>query len=234
MEVTHYFNYTPALIPEYEEEVFYRHPTFPVETNQLGALFPDEGYTITTWKDHGKIRVHCVATNLPIVNTSKSRMVLECYTGRRLSPTKAQHVFLDGNEDNYSLNNLFLKGDLTPQQIAQSVHNRLLFREHSINYLKALEEKIRNKGLDLEKYLGFLKLPSWLLDRTLVKTKSQGTMHVSTKLPNAKNHEKMMRVIELRNMGYTRVQIQKEMGFINDSSIKYWIMKYNAIHSEDI
>jgi len=234
MTVYHYFSYTPALIPENEQEVFYRHPTFPVEVNQLGVLFPDDGYSINTWKGDEKIRVHCLATNSALVNTSKSRIILECYLGQKLSPTRSAYIFLDGNELNFCYTNLYMRDRLSEDQLEQAIQNKLLFRENSIRYLKNLEKKITTKGLDLEKYLGFLGLPGWLCKKALIKFKSKGSMKISSKLPNPGNMEKMMRVVRLKNIGYTQSQIVREMGFENKSSVTYWLIKYEAIRAADI
>lgn len=232
MDFTHYFNYLPPTIPEGEEEVFYRHPTLPFRMNQLGAIYEDEDYSVNYAKDDD-IRIYCLSTNTRIATGRRCKFAIECYTNR-LMDNKTAIVYVDGNPLNNSINNVKLRDDLTIKQIKKAKENKDLFKELSLNYLKQIEKKLLEKGIDSNRYFKFMKLPSWMGVKIHNAVEFTSGVVLSDKLPNAKNYQRMLEIVRMYEDGITQNAIMEHFGFSSRNQVRYWIQKFELIEGRDI
>jgi len=235
MTGTHYFNFLPKQLDEDEEEIFYRHPEHPFAVNQLGVIFPDEGYTINYLWSHEKIKIVRVQGNVPIISTSKGHLVLECYEGRKLLRSQRLWVPIDGNPYNFAYENIKLTSSLSHKQFIDSRMRARIFKERSENYIFNKEDQLVRLGIDVGLYWSHFKLPSWLAAKA-TKIDKPGHKPVTTKMsryntstPNPKNLAKMEQVLTLKKSGMGNTEIQHTLGFPHKSTVRYWLCRAKAI-----
>jgi hypothetical protein len=234
MQKKHYFNWTYLTLLEDEKEEFYRHPSLPFSVNQLGAIFPDEGYSISHNRTQGKINLLSSTTNAVIKTFTKSRGVLECFIGFGLGRGRMPFVHFDGNSDNYTKSNLLLRKDLTIQQVLEANENANNFIKASEDYLDELCKRLTDKGLDVKRYLDFMALPLWLTYRGYKSVPVVKVRTISKKKPNTRNIERMEACHQLREQGLSQVKIAQALGLSSRTAVRYWLRKYDLIKQEDI
>lgn len=232
MKYKHYFEALLPVLQEEEEEVLYRHPDLPLSCNQLGAIYTDENYTINLTGVTENIRIHDTVANKPIYTSRKARIVLECFIQRKITERAMQVVFLDGNDQNMSYNNLKYCDDIPESMCEEAKRKRFDFKTRTAEYIVEKEKQLLDKGIDPSDYWKFFKLPEWIERHVTKKKKSKGLNSVSTKTPNAKNIELMNQIVYLKSLGFSNNAIAKNLGMKSVPMVKYWLTKNDILNGD--
>jgi hypothetical protein len=222
----HYFNYLPNLP---EKEIRYRHPCFALEVNQIGMVFPDEGWEIThsglsTWNIRQiakkKITLHL---------GTKAKFVWECYSNLRAYRTQIH--FSNGNFLDYSIKNLVSNTQISNKERAAIYAWRKEFISNTISHMLEKDKVRESKGLCKKKYWDFMMLPDLLAREYDAVINNRPLLRKRT-VTQAQRDKKMEDILDLHNQGYPKTVIAQKMGIVNKSVVTYWLNK--ALSEKDI
>jgi uncharacterized Zn finger protein len=151
----HYFNFELPTLDEDQEEIFYRHPDYPVYCNQLGVLYIDKDFdfefTYTSLNENISFHLNGVK-----VSKQKLKLIYECYTGdtKRISGQRT----LNGNPYNTVYDNVVFP----ESQKELAVLNFLDFSYHSVSFMMKRDIWLKERGIEPSDYWSHFKLPNWL------------------------------------------------------------------------
>jgi hypothetical protein len=224
----HWFNVKLPKIADGEEERFWKHPVYPVQCNQLGMIYIDEGYEIKY--QNGKkeaisfrpeVRGKGVYTWIEIGHPH--RIMFECWSGTQMK--YSAFVFADGNPLNTTPENLVRKGDHDLEKWKAAYVATTDFRTRSLDYMKKRDEILIKRGVSPENYWESFGLPTWLKAMYF----KGGTKKVkgirSPYVQKFESLELMVKITELRQSGKSYREIQEILKLSHINRVKYWLKK---------
>jgi hypothetical protein len=224
---TNFFNALSPILEEHEEEVFYKHPVYEIQCNQLGALyFDDEVYTYK----QGRNGIYLQDKAKKTVG-SKGILVWECYRGVTCEAIWSPYVYhLNGNLMDYTPDNISLAKEIPPDFKQTALKNRNTFVINSVNRLMQLEQKYLTRGIDKSDLNTMFAVPKWLsMARNKVKTKTDKERPKRTYVKTVCKitDEETERVINLFMDGWGQLAIAEEMGWRSRWRVKKIITANN-------
>jgi len=167
----HFFEAKLPELEDGEEEIFFRHPKWPLKVNQIGIIFfdnedeviygPDNNFRI---RNRGKEKHSAYYGIGP-----KPRVCYECYHNVLC---EGKHTyFIDGNPLNCSIENIMLAGAppakwLDPEGYAlyvKVIRANKIFAQNTLDYMETMDQRTIRKGGDPDHYWQlFGELPNWL------------------------------------------------------------------------
>ena len=218
----HYFNYLPKIEGE---EKRYRHPTFPLECNQWGIVFPDEGWDLVQNGVGSLLARQTKKNGKKILVGSRHRIVWECYTQLSAKGTTILHQ--DGNFLNFSIENLISTLQLTPKENRKIYDRKKEFIVRSMKHMLKKDSILFEKGLDPCLYWELVQVPPLIMKEYLIWNGIEQRV-VKTKINpeiTAKRKENLENILTLKDAGHSNRQIASILSIKSPATVNYWLKK---------
>lgn len=218
----HYFNYLPKIEGE---EKRYRHKQFPIEANQWGMLFPDEGWDLVHRGVDCLLAREIKKNGKKILVGIRHRIVWECYTS--LS-AKGDTIFhRDGNFLNLSLENLVNKSELIGKEVTEIYRKKKDFVNYSVKYMLKRDSQLLAKGIDTSFHWELVQVPPAIMKEYLIWNGTEQRVVKTRAKPEltAKRKEKLKNILTLKDAGHSNSQIAIMLGVKSVATVNYWLKK---------
>lgn len=218
----HWFDALPPTLDSGEEEVWFRHPKYPLQCNQLGGIMMDDcvvGYT----QVKNQIRIQTTDDLIQVLGY-KEKIVMECYHQTFYSNYRFFH--LDSNPLNFSEENLIGFRSKGPEY-KELVKRENDFHQRSLEYMLEKTENLENKGIDPVKYWETLLTPPQLIrDWTLIYSPEfrQGPQKKRGPYSKPQSADRMHEIKQMRDLGMSCRKIAEELG-VKRNTVRYWLQK---------
>jgi hypothetical protein len=159
--VPHLFELKYPTLPDGEEMIWFRHPQFPLQCNQLGLIVVDDNtywtlsndkFVFLVKKENGKFTKYNAPTD--------SRLVYECYHGT----ISAQDFVFHANDNIYDKSYYNLISARRGQEI-QKIYTkrRIQFLDNTVDYMISKSEYLLSKNIEPDDYWNLLALPKEIM-----------------------------------------------------------------------
>ncbi len=219
---THLFNATCPALEEGEEEVWFRHPKWPLECNQLGIIVTDEeAHFITNGRDQYYLMYGKKNFERHFLGT-RERIIMECYHQRDYTGWQFHHR--DANPYNHTEENLvgFIHRSKEMMKFVWANQN---FLDRTIAYMNTRTAILEKRGVDPVDYWKAMELPG----NYFKKWVSQSGFEPPEK--NKRGEYKIQKrrgeiianIKQLKAAGKTNAEIRETLGMKGKNSLAYWL-----------
>jgi len=159
--VPHLFELEYPTLPEGEEVIWFRHPHFPLQCNQLGLIVVDDNVCWTISNDKLVLLVRREDGKYSKFNTPTDyRLVYECYHG---TISKQDFVF-HANDNVYDRSYYNLISSRRGEEIQKHYSKRRIqFLDNTVDYMISKKEYLLAKNIDPEDYWNLMSLPKEIM-----------------------------------------------------------------------
>ena len=230
---THWFNITLPKIKDDEEEIFWRHPVHPLQCNQIGLIYLDEGYDVR-YQDGKKE----VIAYRPTIRTKGEydwieaghplRVMFECWWNRQVK--YSAFVFRDGNPLNTTQGNLVRKGEADPQEWKMAYMETQEFRIRSLQYMRSRDVIITGRGIDPKDYWTALGVPVWLRQMYFKDNPEDVKAIRGAYIKKIEATQLMQRIVKLKEKGNSLEQIRLILNLSTRKRVQYWLKKAQQLN----
>ena len=139
LKYKHYFEALPPKIPMEKFEVFYPHPTRPIQVNEFG--YPESKDPNIVFYDPDKPGFYAIRVpgGIQIAKWTKINFLFSCYHNLQRSPRVI--LFLDGNPYNCTKSNLIGVNYATPELMLTALKNTNDFITNTVAQIPVMIKK---------------------------------------------------------------------------------------------
>ena len=219
---THLFNALPPKLEDGEEEIWFRHPKWPVQSNQLGVLFFDEDVQIVSnSRDQYYLMYGKRSCDRHFLG-GRARIVMECFHGINYEGYQFHHR--DCNPYNFTEANL-AGFKARSKEMMQFIWNNQKFTDRTIEYMISRTSVLEKRKIDPIQYWKLMEVPKVLLNRWIKESgleppakEVRGKYKVETR-----RHETIALIKEMKAQGKKNAEIREALGIGSKNGLAYWL-----------
>ena len=216
----HLFEALCPRLEEGEQEVWFRHPELPLQTNQLGCIVFDEDVQyVTNQRDQYYL---LLSQKNRIFLGSRARLVMECYLQRDLTGMQFQPK--DPNPYNLCPENLVVFGHRS-KDIMPLIWAKQMFLNRTIEYMNSRTAILLKRGVDPVQYWKLMALPKYYFNKWVEQSefqkpegKKRGSYSVGTR-----RMETIAIIKQMKAEKRSNEDIKQVLGIKNKSGLSYWL-----------
>lgn len=219
---THLFDALPPKLEDGEEEIWFRHPKWPVQCNQLGILFFDDGEQVVGNQRDQYYLMYGKKSSERHFLGGRARIVMECY--HQLDYSGYQFHHRDCNPYNYSMENL-VGFRYKCKEMMPFLWNNQKFADRTIDYMNTRTGVLLKRGIDPVKYWKMMEIPKVVFNRWV----RQSEFEAPEKSPRgkykieARRYEVIALIKKMKAQGKSNAEIREELGINSKNGLAYWL-----------
>lgn len=219
---THLFDALPPKLEDGEEEIWFRHPKWPVQCNQLGVLiFDDDVQVVGNARDQYYLMYGKKGHERHFLG-GRARIVMECF--HQISYEGFQFHHRDTNPYNYTEENLvgFVHRS---KEMMQFVWANQKFADRTIAYMNTRTPVLQKRGIDPVQYWKMMEIPNKVFNRWI----RQSELQPPDKEPRgkykveARRYKVIATIKEMKAQGKTNAEIGEVLGISSKNGLAYWL-----------
>lgn len=219
---THLFDAMPPKLDDGEKELWFRHPKWPVQCNQLGVLiFDDDVQVVRNARDQYYLMYGKKVHERHFMG-GRARIVMECF--HQISYEGFQFHHRDCNPYNFTEANL-VGFRYKCKEMMEFLWNNQRFVDRTIAYMNTRTAVLQKRGIDPVQYWKMMEIPKKVFNTWIKQSdfkppdkESRGKYKIE-----ARRYEVISTIKAMKAQGKTNAEIGEVLGITSKNGLTYWL-----------